>query len=122
MCRVPQLTAQLLEAVDPELRALVLEAVDYLNTFPAPYRVRVKVIEATGLNYQLGEDEALDPTLLRDEALLQSEDFAALDPLVAAVAHAAGEPLPAVRDWTLAQLAQPVLAEYAMQADHPPSV
>lgn len=49
----------------------------------------------------------------------QSEDFAALDPLVAAVAQAAGEPLPAVRDWTLAQLAQPVLAEYAMQTDHP---
>ena len=116
---MPQLSAHLLEAVNPQVRALVLEAVDYLNTLPAPYRVRVKVIEATGLNYQLGEGAALDPTLLRDEALLQCEDFAALDPLVAAVAQAAGEPTDAVRDWTLAQLAQPVLAEYAMQAEHP---
>lgn len=116
---MPQLTPALLEAVDSELRALVLEAVDYLNTFPAPYRVRVKVIEATGLNYQLGEHEAPDPTLLRDEVLLQSADFAALHPLVAGVAQKTGEPPDAVREWTLTRLAQPVLAEYAMQAHYP---
>jgi hypothetical protein len=116
---MPELTQALLNAVGLQIRALVVEAVDYLNTLPAPYRVRVEVVEATGLNYQLGEKDAFDPTLLRDEALFKCEQFVAIDALVGAVAQASGEALEAVHDWTLAQLAQPVLAEYVMRAEHP---
>jgi hypothetical protein len=116
---MPELTEALLDAADVQIRALVLEAVDYLNTLPAPYRVRVEVVEAAGMNYQLGENEAFDPTLLRDEVLLESEQFTAINGLVDAVAQATGDAPETVRSWTLGQFARPVLAEYVMHGEHP---
>lgn len=111
---MPELTTSLLNAIDEQLRGVVLEAIEYVNRFPAPRRRRVRVVERAGGNYQLGEEDVLDPALLRDEALLESEDLATTA-LTAAIAQAVGEGAAngqAVRDWTLGKVVCPVLAEY----------
>lgn len=119
--KMPELTASLLDAVDEQLRNVILEAIDYVNQFPPPRRRRVQVVERAGGNYQLGEEDVLDPDLLRTEALLESESFETAA-LTAAVAAAAGENAgngEAMRDWTLNAVVRPMLAEYFSVAQFP---
>lgn len=119
---MPEVTEGLFHEIDAPLRALIAEAIDFANGFPTPHRARVHVIERDASGYQLGEHEVLDMPRLRDEVLLQCEGFAALGPLTEAITHATEEEAANMQDlhnWTLAQIAQPVLAAYFAHSEHP---